>query len=516
MIYDKENSHNQMMNGIVYLVGAGVGGTKYLTRQAERLIATAEVLVYDALVEPELLHLVPNYCLTINMGKRGGLPSSSQKEIDRVLVDYCRQGKRVVRLKSGDPLVFGRANEEIAYLQESGCSFELVAGISSILAAPLLAGIPLTDKDLSSCFAVASGHNPDLLDWETLSRIDTLVILMAGSVLGKIVEKLLPWKSANTPIAIVRNCGRKDQEIWIGNLDDIVAKTEGIFLSPCVIIIGEVIKLRTMSPATYLPLMGKTILVTRAAEQASNFTNLLEGQGAKVIEMPALEIVPPSSWFLLDEAIKNLSEFNWLILTSANAVTYFFDRLFFSGKDSRALAHLKIAVVGKKTAAVLQTYHIKPDFIPPNFVADSLVMNFPETLTEQKILFPRVETGGREVLVKELSEGGAIVVEVPAYQSTCPAKMDDRAWLVLQQKQIDIITFASSKTVKNFVILLTDTIEKNESDLSKEEILNKLKIASIGPETSKSCRELFDRVDLEAQEYTLEGLTAEIVKYFSS
>jgi uroporphyrinogen III methyltransferase / synthase len=516
MIYEKEGSHNQMMNGMVYLVGAGVGGTKYLTQQAERLIATAEVLVYDALVEPELLNLVPKSCLTINMGKRGGLPSSSQKDIDRVLVDYCRQGKRVVRLKSGDPLIFGRANEEIAYLKEAGCSFELVAGISSVLAAPLLASIPLTDKDLSSCFAVASGHDPDILDWEALSKIDTVVILMAGRVLGKIIEKLLPWKSATTPIAIVRNCAREDQEIWIGNLDNIIAKTEGISLSPCVIIIGEVIKLRTMSSLTPLPLTGKTILVTRAAERTSDFTNLLERQGAKVIEMPALEIIPPSSWLLLDRAIENLSEFNWLILTSANAVTYFFVRLFHSGKDSRSLAHLKIAVVGKKTATVLQTYHIKPDFIPPNFIADSLVKNFPETLTEQKILFPRVETGGREVLVKELSKGGAIVVEVPAYQSARPLKIDDRAWLALQQKQIDIITFASSKTVKNFVHLLTNAIEKNGNIIVKDNLLNCLKIASIGPETSKTCQELFDRVDLEAQEYTLEGLTAEIVKYFSS
>jgi uroporphyrinogen III methyltransferase/synthase len=507
-----------MTKGIVYLVGAGIGNPKYLTQEATEIIDRAEVLVYDALVESELLSLVPNACVTINVGKRGGLPSYSQIEIDRLLVDYCRQGKRVVRLKSGDPLVFGRVNEEIAALQRAGCAFQLVAGISSALAAPLLTGIPLTDKDASSCFAVVSGHDPDRLDWEALSRIDTLVILMAGRVLAQIVDRLQSWKARDVPVAIVRNCSRSNQQVWIGSLDDIVAKTEGVSLSPCVIIIGEVIKLKTISKtmptANNLPLTGKTILVTRAAEQASNFTNLLELQGAQTIEMPALAIVPPSSWQLLDEAIANLNEFDWLILTSANAVTYFFDRLFHAVKDIRFLGNLKIAVVGKKTASILQTYHIQPDFIPPNFVADSLASNFPETLADKKILFPRVESGGREVLLKELSMGGATVVEVPAYQSSRPIKIDDRAWLALQQKQVDIITFASSKTVINFVSLLTEAIKKSEIKIAIEELLEKVTIASIGPETSKTCRELFDRVDLEAKEYTLEGLTVEIVRYF--
>jgi uroporphyrinogen III methyltransferase/synthase len=507
-----------MTKGIVYLVGAGIGNPKYLTQEATEIIDRAEVLVYDALVESELLNLVPNSCVTINVGKRGGLPSYSQIEIDRLLVDYCRQGKRVVRLKSGDPLVFGRVNEEIAALQRAGCAFQLVAGISSALAAPLLTGIPLTDKDASSCFAVVSGHDPDRLDWEALSRIDTLVILMAGRVLAQIVDRLKFWKARDVPVAIVRNCSRSNQQVWIGSLDDIVAKTEGVSLSPCVIIIGEVIKLKTISKtmptANDLPLTGKTILVTRAAEQASNFTNLLALQGAQTIEMPALAIVPPSSWQLLDEAIANLNEFDWLILTSANAVTYFFDRLFHATKDIRFLGNLKIAIVGKKTASVLQTYHIQPDFIPPNFVADSLASNFPETLADKKILFPRVESGGREVLVKELSAGGATVIEVPAYQSSRPIKIDDRVWLALQQKQVDIITFASSKTVRNFVSLLTEAIEKSEIKIGIDELLEKVTIASIGPETSKTCRELFDRVDLEAKEYTLEGLTAEIVRYF--
>ncbi len=257
-------------------------------------------------------------------------------------------------------------------------------------------------------------------------------------------------------------------------------------------------------------LTGKTILVTRATEQSSKFTNLLQQQGATVIEMPALTITPPSSWVDLDRAIATISEFNWLILTSANGVNYFFERLATLGKDSRILSGIKIAVVGKKTAAVLRQQHLQPDFIPPDFVADSLVDNFPEDLNRKKILFPRVETGGREVLVKELTDRGAEVIEVAAYQSKCPEKIELAAWRALQQKQIDIVTFASSKTVKNFERLIKSELPYSRS---LESLLADITIASIGPQTSKTCRELFGRVDIEAQEYTLEGLTKAVVNY---
>ncbi len=501
--------------GKVYLVGAGVGNIEYLTLRAKDLLSVAEVLIYDALVDRQILNLVPSDCLKLEVGKRGGKASTPQNRINQLLVAYCLQGKQVVRLKSGDPLIFGRAIEEISALQAASCNFELVPGISSVLAAPLLANIPLTDRELSSCFAVCSGHQPRLLNWQALAAIDTLVIVMGTRTLPEIVKRLLQaGKNPREPVAIIRNCSQMEQEIFWGTLTDIVKNTEGVSLSPAVIVIGKVVALKNrIKPQNSLTLADKRILVTRAAEQSSKFSNLLQQQGATAIEMPALMITPPSSWLELDQAISEITSFDWLILTSANGVNYFLERLQTLGKDIRNLAGVKIAVVGKKTAATLAKYHLKPDFIPPNFVADSLVATFPETLSGKKILFPRVETGGREVLVTELTAKGAKLVEVAAYQSCCPDKIDNNVWQRLKHKQIDVITFASSKTVANFVKLIEQelTPEQNIQD-----ILNQVAIASIGPQTSKSCDELLQRVDIEAREYTLEGLTDGIIKYFGN
>ncbi|MGB3693370.1 MAG: uroporphyrinogen-III C-methyltransferase [Spirulinaceae cyanobacterium] len=230
--------------GKVYLLGAGPGSLAYLTWRGKELLEQAEVLVYDALIDPQLLELVPPFCVKLDVGKRGSRPSTPQAKINQLLVDYCQQGKQVVRLKSGDPFIFGRAQPEMTALKEGGCQFEAIPGLSSALAAPLLAGIPLTDKDLSSCFAVMSAHDPELLNWEALSRLDTLVILMGGRNLGIIVQKLQEnGRSANFPIAIIRNCDRPNQEIWQGSLATIVEQTQGVTLSPTVMVIGEVVTL---------------------------------------------------------------------------------------------------------------------------------------------------------------------------------------------------------------------------------------------------------------------------------
>ena len=503
------------MNGKVYLVGSGIGNINYLTLRAYNLLSQAEVLIYDALVDNNLLNLVPDNCLIINVGKRGGQPSTKQNKINYLLINYCSQGKQVVRLKSGNPIIFGRINEEIKALQEANCNYELVPGISSALAAPLLTGIPLTDKENSHCFTVLTGHQPDLLDWETLAKIDTLVILMGTRNLETIVNKLISHeRSPDEPIAIIQNSGSEQEKVYIGTLKTIIEQVSGLSLSPAIIVIGNVVNLRYMSSSSLLPLAQKTILITRAKEQSSQFSLLLQQQGAKTIEMPALEILPPSSWDQLDLAIETLSSFDWLILTSANGVNFFFQRLKELGKDIRLLGNIKIAVVGKKTASCLQQYHLTPDFIPPNFIADQLIDHFPESLKHQKILFPRVETGGREILVKELQKQEANIIEVPAYQSGCPDKIDAQAWEALQNKQINIITFASSKTVTNFYKLLQKALNTS-SKVDILSLLDNVCLASIGPQTSKTCHELLDRVDLEAKEYTLEGLTKELVQYFS-
>ncbi|MBE9186361.1 uroporphyrinogen-III C-methyltransferase [Microcoleus sp. LEGE 07076] len=517
--------------GKVYLVGAGPGDCDLMTVRSHKLLSQAEVLIYDALIDIPQLELIPVTCLKIEVGKRGGKPSTQQEEINRLLVKHCQLGKQVVRLKSGDPFIFGRSSSEIQALIAAGCEFEVVPGISSALAAPLLAGIPLTDPVMSRCFAVMSGHEPDALEWEALVRIETLVILMGGRNLSEIIWQLQKHgRSPETPIAIIRDCGRPEQQIWLGSLSDIVQQTAGQSLSPCAIIIGEAVRLREYligpestnmsdTPVTSNNsqlLAGKTILVTRAASQSGEFSDRLQQLGARAIEMPALVIGPPSSWEPLDRAIAQLSSFHWLILTSHNAVDWFFQRLQAKGKDARSLFGIKIAVVGKKTAESLRSHSLQPDFIPPNFVADSLVENFPweggrggTAPTNCKILFPRVESGGREVLVKEFTTKGAQVIEVPAYQSCCPETIAPLALAALQNQAVNIITFASSKTVHNFCNL----IGKNPELSLSEDWLENVCIASIGPETSKSCYNLLGKLDVEAQEYTLDGLTEAIVQW---
>ncbi|MEL6458041.1 MAG: uroporphyrinogen-III C-methyltransferase [Cyanobacteria bacterium J06636_27] len=231
-------------NGKVYLVGAGPGDVDYLTVKAYRLLAEAEVLIYDALVDEQLLKLVPDNCLKIHVGKRGGLPSTPQSEINDLLVKYCQQGRLVIRLKSGDPFIFGRCILEIQALTTAGCDFEVIPGISSVTAAPLLAGIPLTDAELSKCFAVSSAHQPDILDWEALSRLDTLILLMGGKNLEQIVNQLIKHgREKNTPVAIIRKAGTSEQRVWIAELSTIVEHVKTVQLSPAVIVIGEVVGL---------------------------------------------------------------------------------------------------------------------------------------------------------------------------------------------------------------------------------------------------------------------------------
>lgn len=255
-----------------------------------------------------------------------------------------------------------------------------------------------------------------------------------------------------------------------------------------------------------LPLFGKTIVVTRAAGQSSQFAYSLQNYGAKVIEMPTIEIVAPSNWDGLDQAIAHLNQFDWLILTSTNAVDYFFERLASQLTDLRGLSGIKIAVVGEKTAQRLRQRGLQPDFIPPEFVADAMVVNFPESVAGKKILFPRVETGGRDVLVRAFSDRGALVTEVAAYQSTCPRIPDVKSISLIQEQAVNLVTFASSKTVKHFCELL----EKSIGDHWVES-LEPVKFASIGPQTSKTCRALLGRVEIEAEEFTLDGLIKAIV-----
>jgi uroporphyrinogen-III synthase len=264
------------------------------------------------------------------------------------------------------------------------------------------------------------------------------------------------------------------------------------------------------APSTVRPLSGKTILVTRAAGQSSQFRNLLTAQGAQVIDLPALEITPPSSWQPLDAAIAQLPTYDWLILTSANAVEYFWQRLATVGNPAQ-VATVKVAVVGKKTAKVLASKGLHPDYIPPDFVADSLVASFPEPVAGKRLLFPRVESGGRAVLVREMTAAGATVTEVAAYESGCPQVPDSTAIAALAAGEVDVITFASSKTVHHGCRLMAQGL-----GAAWQQRLAPVAIAAIGPQTAAACRECLDRVDIEAQTYTLEGLTEALGQWASA
>ncbi len=496
-----------MTKGFVYLVGAGIGGEQGLTVKARSLLETAEVVIADDLVDDRLRALVPPHCEWIKTGKRGGKESIPQSTINQLMIDRALAGKTIVRLKSGDPWVFGRVLQEIEALKQADIGWSVVPGLPSPIVAPMLAGIPLTETDRSSCFVVLTGHEPEQLPWRALAEIPTLVILMGTRSLSIVCDRLKEYRSGSTPLAIIHQAGRWAQQVWTGTLDHIDLP-KGVDLSPAVIVIGEVVRHRSWLSSS-LPLSGCRILVTRSIGQSASFVDELQKQGAITIEMPTLAIVPPSSYADLDRAIQAIDRYDWLILTSANGVESFFRRLFLQGKDCRALHHLQIAVVGQKTKEVLQTYGIVADLVPPDFIADSLIQVFPD-VTGKSILFPRVESGGREVLVEQLTNKGARVDCVAAYQSVCPDRIDEEVLEAL--KTIDVITFASSKTVLHFVQMLDQITDRSVwSDWIKT-----AKIASIGTQTSKSCRELLGRVDIEAKEFTLAGLTQAIVAFFST
>ena len=504
------------MTGKIFFVGSGVFNISYLTLRGYYLLSNAEVVIYDTLIDSSLLELVPVNCLKIYVGKRRCKLSTHQKYINNLLVNHCLLGKKIVRLKGGDPSLFGRLTEEVYALKQANCKYEIIPGISSALAAPVLAGIPITDKKTSQCFTILTGHDLTILDWETLARSNTLIILMGIKNLSKIIDKLIiNGKSPNESVAIVHNCGSSNQITITGTLKTIVDKIVANYLSPAIIIIGEVVKLRNMPSSSNLPLAGKKVIITRSHESSSQFKFQLQEAGADVITLPLLEILPPSSWERLDGAIQEISSFDWLVLTSANGVKFFMERLHDLGKDIRILNNIKIAVVGKKTADYLKKFYLKPNFIPSDFIADSLVENFPEDINGKKILFPRVETGGRDILLKEFIKKGASITEVPAYQSICPKNIDNEIWKILKNEQVDIITFTSSKIVKHFYHLFKNIFPDS---VEEKKILSKLDnvyLACIGPQTSKTCNDLFGRVDVEAKEYTLEGLTNQLIDYFS-
>lgn len=499
-----------MKQGIVYLVGAGPGDYKLISVKAKEYIEQADTIVYDRLADGRLLAWARKDVELIYVGKASSQHTMRQEDINQLLVEKAKEGKVVVRLKGGDPFVFGRGGEEALELVANGLPFEVVPGITSAIAVPAYAGIPVTHRAVATSFAVITGHEDPTkgesnMRWDKLATgVDTLVFLMGVENLPHITAKLIEnGRPAETPAAVIRWGTKPEQQVLIttvGSAADDVAKA-GI-KPPAIFLVGDVVNLREkLAWFDTKPLFGKPVLVTRAREQASALTAKLEELGAQCLEAPAIQIVPPESFAELDQAIQELTSYQWLIFTSTNGVDYFFDRLHQAKKDSRMLAGIKIAAIGTQTAEQLQKFGIYADVVPLEFRAEGIVDSLtPLIKPGMKVLIPRALIA-RDVLPVKLTELGAVVKVAPAYR-TVVADTDGTALAEkLAAGEISLITFTSSSTVTNLLELLGP---------QGAELIRKTQVACIGPITAATCVEHGIKPDIIADEYTIRGLVKAI------
>lgn len=505
--------------GKVFLVGAGPGDPDLLTVKGKECISEADVVVYDYLANKVLLEYAKDDAEIIYAGKKGGCHTMSQEDISSMIVKKAKMGRTVVRLKGGDPFIFGRGGEEAQQLVRAGVAFEVVPGVTSAIAVPAYAGIPLTHRDYTSTVAFITGHEEpgkkeSDIAWEKLSTgAGTLVFLMGAGNLPLIAERLMHYgRPPDTPAAVIRKGTVAEQRTVAGTLKNIAELIrEKDIKPPAIIIIGDVVNLRTeLDWFEKRPLFGKRIVVTRAREQASAFLKKLTGLGAECIEFPTIKIVPPRTWDMLDKSIKSINSYDWLLFTSVNGVKYFFNRLDTLGKDVRDLHGLKIGAIGPKTAGELQNFGIKPELMPDEYRAEAVVASFEKYgVRGAKILVPRAAVA-REILPDELKKIGAEVDVAPAYETVIPD--DNSGWIreMLEKGNIDMVTFTSSSTVNNFVeALKADNLELQKS-------MENVVVACIGPITADTARKNGLNADLVPSDYTIEGLTGEIINYFSS
>ncbi|MBQ7498180.1 MAG: uroporphyrinogen-III C-methyltransferase [Selenomonas sp.] len=506
------------MAGMVYLVGAGPGDYRLISLKAVDCLKMAEVVVYDRLADPRILQWAPEEAEYIYVGKASSNHTMKQEDINQLLVDKAQEGKVVVRLKGGDPFVFGRGGEEALLLRENHLPFEIVPGITSAISVPAYAGIPVTHRAVATSFAVVTGHEDPTksgsnMRWDKLSTgVDTLVFLMGVANLPHITEELMRHgRSADTPAAVIRWGTKAEQrvlETTVGTAAEDVAKAG--LKPPAIFIVGEVVKLREslkwFDDLEYRPLFGKTVLVTRARSQASKLTAALEALGAGVIEAPAIELrAPEDNYKALDEAISHVQDYHWLIFTSTNGVEHFFARLFGAGKDVRALGYAKVAAIGSATAEKLREYGIRADVVPQEFRAEGILEALKGKLPPHvKILLPRAQEA-REILPEKLREQGHTVDVVPVYQTVTAEDSAEELKAKLAAGEIDLVTFTSSSTVINLLKLI-----------GGKELLNGVKLACIGPVTAETARNNGLEPDMEAEEYTINGLVKVISEYFKS
>jgi uroporphyrinogen III methyltransferase/synthase len=494
---------------LVYLVGAGPGDPGLMTVKGLACLQRANVVIYDRLVSPALLRQAPRGCEMIDVGKSPRRHTLPQEAINALLVEKALAGKVVVRLKGGDPFLFGRGGEEAEALAEAGVPFEVVPGVTSAIAAPAYAGIPVTHRDQTSSFAVVTGHEDPTkadssLDWQKLTTgVGTLVCLMGVGNLPKIVAKLIEHgRDPHTPVAIVQEGTEARQKTVTGTLADIVEKArEADIKPPAVTIVGEVVRLREkLRWFDTKPLFGKRILVTRSREQASALSERLRELGAEPLEYPSIEIAPPKDMAPLDEAIARLPTYDWLIFTSANGVRSLVARMSEKGLDTEALARPKIAAIGPATAQALAGHGLRVDYMPKIYLAEEIAAGIGD-VPGQRILLPRAERAPKQ-LARALRDKGAVVDEVVAYR-TLAVDAPDELKAMLADGQIDIVTFTSSSTVRNLAVGLQDP--------TPADVLSRCLVACIGPVTARTAARLGIRVDVVAKEHTIPGLVDAIV-----
>ncbi|MCL5123634.1 MAG: uroporphyrinogen-III C-methyltransferase [Deltaproteobacteria bacterium] len=511
-------SDDEQTTGIVYLVGSGPGDPGLLTLKAAEKIAEADVIVYDYLAGHNFVQKAKPSAELIYVGKSGKQHTVEQIDINQILVKKAREGKTVVRLKGGDPYVFGRGGEEAEELAAAGISFEVVPGITSAIAAPAYAGIPVTHRDHASSVTFVTGHEDPTkeessIDWSVLARSSgTLVFLMGVKNLDSISGELISNGMApDTPAALVRWGTTPNQVSVKSDLSNIgrECRKRGL-TAPAVLIVGSVVNLSdTLSWYERKPLFGKRIVVTRAREQSRKMAEKISANGGEPILFPTIEITDPGDYQLLDDAIERISEFDWILFTSENGVERFFKRFFALDKDIRELAGPRFGAIGPVTAKAISSRGIKVDRLAKEFVAEGLLDVFQnEDLTGKRFLIPRAEKA-RDVLPEGLEKKGAVVEITPVYQTRRPSGSDvDAIKKSFLKKSIAAITFTSSSTVNHFVDMFEGS---NVRDLLEGTV-----IASIGPVTSNTLERHGLKASIEAREYTIDGLLKALTDYYKS
>ena len=486
----------------VYLVGAGPGDPGLITIKGRDALARADCVLYDRLASEQLLEYAPAHAERIYVGKKRARHEMSQEEISALMVDRAQKGRTVVRLKGGDPFIFGRGGEEIEALAAANIPFEIVPGVTTPLGLAAYTGVPLTHRDHTSAVTFVTGHRVDAIDWAKIGASETVVLFMGLVSFAAIAEQMIEHgRSPDTPAMAVRWATRPDQETLVGTLATLPEIVQRKHLRPpATIVIGEVVKLRDrFNWFEKLPLFGKKIVVTRDRRQAGELAAPLSELGAEAILLPAIEIQEPDDPEPLDQAVARLRTYDWLIFTSVNGVRYFMEHLDRSARDLRALSSLKICAIGPATRAAVEALHLKVDLMPDEYVAEKLVAAFTEEhLNGRRILLPRAAVA-RDVVPKELTRRGASVEVVEAYRTIAPAGLAEHAAEVFARKP-DWITFGSSSAVNNLV------------NAAGPASLAHTKIASIGPVTSATIRENALEVDAEAKQYTMDGLIAALIQ----